>query len=201
MITLACDTAGDCLSVGVLIDGVWHEKKINSEVKRQEALLELIHLVLQEQGRSLADIDLFAFAAGPGSYTGLRIGAACVKALAYAEQKPVMGVNVLDAAAIENDGVAVFSTNSFRKSQYLALYTGTERVSEIKETTEVIDATSLKNIFPDFPFADPLRIVSRDPFLARAVASWANKIFFHKDFYYEKEDLFKQEVQYIRPGV
>jgi tRNA threonylcarbamoyladenosine biosynthesis protein TsaB len=54
---------------------------------------------LGRQGLTLADIDLFAVAAGPGSFTGLRIGIATVQGLAFAHQRLVVGVSALDALA------------------------------------------------------------------------------------------------------
>jgi tRNA threonylcarbamoyladenosine biosynthesis protein TsaB len=50
-------------------------------------------------GLELQDVDLFAVAAGPGSFTGLRIGIATVQGLAFATGRPVAGVSALDALA------------------------------------------------------------------------------------------------------
>jgi tRNA threonylcarbamoyladenosine biosynthesis protein TsaB len=57
---------------------------------------DLIRL-LSDQGVGLPDVDLFAVAAGPGSFTGLRIGIATLQGLALANNRPLIGVSALDA--------------------------------------------------------------------------------------------------------
>lgn len=63
-------------------------------------LLPAIVAALEAQGLSKSDIDLFAVASGPGSFTGLRVGMATVKGLAFALQKPIAAVSVLEAIAL-----------------------------------------------------------------------------------------------------
>ncbi len=58
-------------------------------------LLPLAEQLLASTGRSVADIDLFAAAIGPGSFTGVRIGAATVQGLAFDSGKPCVGVSSL----------------------------------------------------------------------------------------------------------
>ena len=62
--------------------------------------------VLEGQGFHVRDVDLFAVAAGPGSFTGLRIGIATLQGLAMANDKPLIGVSALDAI---NDAVLTLS--------------------------------------------------------------------------------------------
>ena len=57
----------------------------------QPALEELIKM----QGIDFSDIDAVAFTAGPGSYTGLRVGMASAKGLCYALNKPLIAINTL----------------------------------------------------------------------------------------------------------
>jgi tRNA threonylcarbamoyladenosine biosynthesis protein TsaB len=63
-------------------------------------LLELISQALSEAGAGLGDVELFAVALGPGSFTGLRIGVATVKGLASTLERRVVGVPTLEALAL-----------------------------------------------------------------------------------------------------
>jgi tRNA threonylcarbamoyladenosine biosynthesis protein TsaB len=85
---------------------------------------------------SLADIDIFAVAAGPGSFTGLRVGIATMQGLAAANRKGLIGVSALDALAFgarrqmlrserdPADGLAVWM-DAHRGEVFAALYDGT----------------------------------------------------------------------------
>lgn len=64
-------------------------------------LLGAIDRLLRSESLSIADIDVFAVAAGPGSFTGIRIGLSTVKALAFASGKPVVPVSSLRALALK----------------------------------------------------------------------------------------------------
>jgi tRNA threonylcarbamoyladenosine biosynthesis protein TsaB len=61
-----------------------------------KALVEL----LKEEGRAIADVEGFAIGLGPGSFTGLRIGLATWKGLAYANRRPIAGASSLAAMAL-----------------------------------------------------------------------------------------------------
>lgn len=62
-----------------------------------ERLLATVEWVLREAGVDLDAVDMLAISIGPGSFTGLRIGAATWKGLAFGLQKPLVGVPTLDA--------------------------------------------------------------------------------------------------------
>jgi tRNA threonylcarbamoyladenosine biosynthesis protein TsaB len=64
--------------------------------------------LLRELSLDLRDFDLFAVAAGPGSFTGVRVGLAAVKAWAEAYEKPVAAVSALEAVAVQSASEAPF---------------------------------------------------------------------------------------------
>lgn len=69
------------------------------QLSQSSSLLRDIIACLEEAGRSLAEVELFACAAGPGSFTGLRIGIATVKALSASLKRPCVGIPTLAAVA------------------------------------------------------------------------------------------------------
>ena len=71
----------------------------NPNVSHSNSLLKDINASVCEAGLALQDIDVFACAVGPGSFTGLRIGIATVKALAATLNRPTVGVPTLHAVA------------------------------------------------------------------------------------------------------
>jgi tRNA threonylcarbamoyladenosine biosynthesis protein TsaB len=84
--------------------------------------------LLEQQGVKLSDLDLFAVAAGPGSFTGLRVGIATIQGLALVVARPVVAVSTLDALAHVAHGhvpagalVGVW-TDASRGEVYSALY-------------------------------------------------------------------------------
>src|SRR5215217_6543101 len=72
----------------------------DSGVSHSNTLLNDIDKLLSEARVDLPDIDLFAVATGPGSFTGLRIGIATVKGLAATLERPCAGIPTLQAVAL-----------------------------------------------------------------------------------------------------
>lgn len=100
MKVLGIDTSTSCASVGLVDDEeVISEYLLNTPLTHSERLLVAIELVLGGTHLTMGDLDGWAISLGPGSFTGLRIGASTVKGLAFATQKPVVGVPTLDVLA------------------------------------------------------------------------------------------------------
>lgn len=75
------------------------EGSLNNKITHSQTLMPLVESLLANSKTELADIDVFAVSAGPGSFTGLRIGVAAVKGMAYALGKPCRAVSTLAAMA------------------------------------------------------------------------------------------------------
>jgi tRNA threonylcarbamoyladenosine biosynthesis protein TsaB len=71
----------------------------DASISHSTNLIEMIDAVLNEAGAQLSDVEVFAVGVGPGSFTGLRIGLATVKAFAEVNQRPIVGISTLAAVA------------------------------------------------------------------------------------------------------
>ena len=96
-------------------------------------LLPMAQALLTNSGYTLQDIDLFAVAHGPGSFTGVRIGVSTVKALAHAANKPCVAVDALEALAANVtafDGVVCPILDARAQQVYGAIFRRGERLTE-----------------------------------------------------------------------
>ena len=100
MRVLAVDTSTMMSSISILEDDkIIADSSINQEETHSEMLVPLIKRMLDDLKIKANDIDLFAIAKGPGSFTGLRIGMTSLKAMAQALDKPIIGVSTLKGMA------------------------------------------------------------------------------------------------------
>lgn len=75
------------------------ESRLNVRSTHSERLMTEIEHCLKQSGIKISDIDVFAVATGPGSFTGMRIGVSTVKGFSYATGKPIVSVPTLEALA------------------------------------------------------------------------------------------------------
>ena len=100
MLTLAFESSAKAASVALLRDGsLISQYSQCSGLTHSRTLLPMAEDLLKNAELTLADIDLFAVAHGPGSFTGIRIGVSTVKGLAWACDKPCVGVSTLESMA------------------------------------------------------------------------------------------------------
>lgn len=97
---LAVDTSANTATVCITEDDkLLSEEIVNYKKTHSQTLMPMIDLALKNCGTDISEIDIFAVANGPGSFTGLRIGVSAVKGMAHALDKPVIEVSTLEGMA------------------------------------------------------------------------------------------------------
>lgn len=99
MRVLALDTSTDYLSLALWLDGSVLAHDTRAVQQHSELILPAVEALLAEGGVALAALDGVAFGAGPGGFTGLRIGCAVAQGLAFGAELPVVGISSLLALA------------------------------------------------------------------------------------------------------
>ena len=125
---LALETSAKAASCAVARDGApvasaWQ----STGLTHSRTLMPMVEDMLRNSGLTLGEMDAIAVAAGPGSFTGLRIGIAAVKGLAWAADKPCVGVSTLRAMAYPLahwEGIRILCAMDARRQQiYNAIFT------------------------------------------------------------------------------
>lgn len=125
MLILSLDTSGKLASCALARDGAVLAQTVqDARLDHSRLLLPLCGRLLEEQGLKLSQIDLFAAVAGPGSFTGVRIGVAAVKGFCWALDKPCVGVSSLEAMAWEWEGSGPVCCSLYARpgERYYALF-------------------------------------------------------------------------------
>lgn len=122
---LAISTSSINASVALLDDDkLIQELNISDQKTHSEKLMPLVQKLFETTGYTLDDIDLIACDIGPGSFTGIRIGVATVKALAEVKNIPVVGISSLEGLAYNVSGFDyICSILDARNNQvYMAIF-------------------------------------------------------------------------------
>jgi tRNA threonylcarbamoyladenosine biosynthesis protein TsaB len=135
MLTLALDTTAECGSIA-LADPAGVREEVLLEAPRgfSMVLFGAIEALLARHNLTLRDIELFAGASGPGSFTGVRVGLAAVKGLAEVLGKPAVAISNLAAlAATGSAPLRAAVIDAHRGEVYAALYddAGNQMVPEM----------------------------------------------------------------------
>lgn len=123
---LSLDTTAEICSAA-LCDGtkLIAELTVNTGNTHSETLLPVVEQILKITDTNIDEIDCFACSTGPGSFTGVRIGVATVKGLAYGKNKPCVSVSTLEALAYNLsgfEGILCPVMNARRNQVYNALF-------------------------------------------------------------------------------
>ena len=153
MKVLALESSAKAVSVAVCENGmVLAQGYQHTGLTHSVTMMPLLENMLEKASIKLEDCDIIAVAAGPGSFTGLRIGVSAAKGLAWALDKPCCGVSTLEAMA-ENgrgfEGTVICAMDARRQQIYNAIFTChegelTRRYEDRAVALEVV-AEELKN--------------------------------------------------------
>ncbi len=157
---LAIDTSSIAATCAIMDDDkLLVEYTLNHKLTHSQKIMPIIKESLDSCGLKAEDIDVFAVAKGPGSFTGLRIGVATVNGLAQATNKKVVGVSTLDALAFNLpycEGIVVPVMDARRDRVFTGIYKWIngnlhiikeQTVLEVKELIELLDERPEKIIF------------------------------------------------------
>jgi len=145
MLILALESTAAVASAALMRDGhLLAQTSLNSGNTHSTTLLPMAEAILTSCGLTAGDVDLFACTAGPGSFTGVRIGAATLKGLAFGSDRPCVGISSLEALAWGMrgaDGIVCPLIGARRTQYYAAIFR--VRGGEITRLTEddiILDA-------------------------------------------------------------
>ena len=163
---LAFETSAKSASVALLQDGsLLGEYFQNSGQTHSRTLMQMAEDLLKNCDLTASDMDAVACAAGPGSFTGVRIGLAAAKGFAWGREVPLIGVSTLEAmvrASAYSDGVYCAAMDARRAQVYTAIF---EYSSGVLTRLTQDDALSLDEL------KKRLESVEKDKFLVGDGAS------------------------------
>jgi len=126
------------------------EQTINAKITHAERLITTIDDTLRAASLAIRELDGIAVSAGPGSFTGLRIGVTTAKSLAYSLRKPIVAVSSLDALAsqfLHSNLLICPMLDARKKEVYSACYRNSgSTVKRISEYAVLTPANLLKGI-------------------------------------------------------
>ena len=172
MLLLAADTSGKHGSIALARcepDGACEVLEVVSLAGGtfSAQLVPQIAALLEKHNVNKQQIDAFAVASGPGSFTGLRVGLAAIKALAEVMAKPIAAVSLLEvisaAGGVEGEVIAALDAgrNEIYVGEYEVLKSTTMRSERLLKREEFLEfATAKMVITPDETIADAVRRVA-----------------------------------------
>ena len=154
MLILAFETSAKAASVALLEDGkLLGESYQNTGLTHSQTLMVMAEDMLSQCGKTVEDVTAAAVAAGPGSFTGVRIGVAAAKGFAWGREIPCYGVSTLEAMALSlgaYQGYICPCMDARRSQVYNALFYVNqgvpERVSEDRAISLAELGTELKSL-------------------------------------------------------
>ncbi len=150
MITLAIDSTAKAASAALLKGNtVIAEYTQNTGHTHSETMLPMAEAVMKAAGVTPDTVDLFAISAGPGSFTGVRIGISLIKGMCFGKSKPIAAISSMDSLArnLEGfDGIICPVMDARRNQVYTAVFRDGVRLTE----DMLIPCSELKDMLAEF---------------------------------------------------
>ena len=104
MLILSLDTSSVTASCALYEDGITiSESFLNAKITHSKTMMPMIEGLFSSSGRNIKDVNIFAGVTGPGSFTGVRIGASILLGLAFGKSAACVGVSALEMTAAPFD--------------------------------------------------------------------------------------------------
>ena len=134
---LALDTSTDHLSLAIAIDEQRFEFHQPVGQQHAERLLPELQTLLTQAGLTLGQLDAIVYGQGPGSFTGLRIGAGVAQGLAFAHKLPLIGIPTLDAVAAQapHTDKLLVGLDARMQQLYIASYDTRQGICRLSDIT------------------------------------------------------------------
>jgi tRNA threonylcarbamoyladenosine biosynthesis protein TsaB len=135
-------------------------------------LIPTLAALLKKHRYGVKDLDGFAAASGPGSFTGLRVGLSAIKGLAETLHKPIATVSVLEAMAIlcESRGKVAAAMDAGRKEVFLGVFEKYPEKSDYAMAKQREEILSQQDFLAALEAEEPVWAVTSDPALAEIAA-------------------------------
>lgn len=153
---LGLDTSGKTAAAAILDTAqglLLAEHTVSTSRTHSQVILPMCKVLLEECGMTAADVDCYAVAVGPGSYTGLRIGIAAVQGMAMVRNTPCVGVSTLEgfAARLPYAPLVLSVMHAREQFYYAAAYRQQGVVRECILPDGLYEATALEEIVRQRP--------------------------------------------------
>ena len=164
MLVAALDTTSRQGSCALVVDGaVVDEFAGDAALTQASRLPSDLQTLFERRGVRLSDVEVFAVAVGPGSFTGLRVGIATMQGLSFATGAPLIGVSALDALAVIADEprasdepsgerrLTATWVDAWRGEVYAGLYEGHRAIGTVSVTPPLPEIARM-------PLANPMKL-------------------------------------------
>jgi tRNA threonylcarbamoyladenosine biosynthesis protein TsaB len=159
---LYIDTAGENAFIGLSKDSQLLALKQNRQANTHASFVQVaIHDLLKETGVQINEIDAVAVTMGPGSYTGLRVGLSSAKGIAYAIDKPLIGISTLallahhaskHPAVTENKvNIQIFSMIDAKRSEVFGAIYKADNTVLVPEQSIIVDQPYFEQLLKSGP--------------------------------------------------